>query len=648
MTTLQFIADAQLQAAADGQPRRFRVDPAYSGGTVPGYTARQDAPIVIDLATLAPRSENVVANLDHKSDARVGHVDEIGNDGRRLTLAGVVSAATAAAAEFLASAAQGFPWGASIEAELPTLERVDRGKTVSVNGQSFTGPVYVARGARLTAIAFVSTGADPSARAFAAQRGMTMHQSFQDFVSTMLPGGTADMDSDQLAALHGNYQGRSEATMEDRLATAGMLQASYDADDMRIRRLERRLAHDERLAKLEASIPVAHTVHSSSRDLAANGDVLIAALCLAGGLSSPEQHFAERTLDAAERIGRGVGLQSLLMRAACEHGYQSHPGEYINVGNIRQVLTAAFSPDIRAAGWSTLAISNVLSNTANKFLLDGFAEMPSEWRTIAAVKNVSNFKEHTFVRLLDSLEFEEVGAAGEIKHGTLADATMTARASTFAKMLTVTRQDIINDDLGALTDIPRRLGRAAGQKFNSLFWTAFLASDSFWASGNGNVLTGAGTSLDSAGAGLTAAIKAFRAQKSTAADGTKLIGGRPSILLAPPAIEIAARRLLNSAGIVTGADATMGSGNPFQGLATLVVEDRLAAAEGGSDANWYLLRSPSFAPCMLVPALNGRVEPTVETADADFNVLGVSMRGYSDVGVARGEVLCGLRMDGTA
>jgi hypothetical protein len=105
--------------------------------------------------------------------------------------------------------------------------------------------------------------------------------------------------------------------------------------------------------------------------------------------------------------------------------------------------------------------------------------------------------------------------------------------------------------------------------------------------------------------------------------------------------------LLNSAGVVTGEDTTMPSGNPFQGLCTLVVEDRLALSEGGSDVMWYLLRAPSFAPAMLVLALNGRVEPTVQTAEADFNVLGISMRGWSDVGVSRGEILCGLQMAGT-
>ncbi len=52
------------------------------------------------------------------------------------------------------------------------------------------------------------------------------------------------------------------------------------------------------------------------------------------------------------------------------------------------------------------------------------------------------------MRLLDSLEFDQVGPAGEIKHGTLGDNTMTAQVASYAKMLSITRTDIINDDLG--------------------------------------------------------------------------------------------------------------------------------------------------------------------------------------------------------
>jgi hypothetical protein len=133
--TITLTARAELQAGAADQPRRFKVEPAYSGGTVPGYTAKQDSPIVIDLASLQSRSDRVVANLDHKPESRVGHVDQITNDGKTLTLAGVVSAATSAATEFLSSAAKGFPWSASIEAELPKLERIEHGKKISVNGR---------------------------------------------------------------------------------------------------------------------------------------------------------------------------------------------------------------------------------------------------------------------------------------------------------------------------------------------------------------------------------------------------------------------------------------------------------------------------------------------------------------------------------
>ena len=32
--------------------------------------------------------------------------------------------------------------------------------------------------------------------------------------------------------------------------------------------------------------------------------------------------------------------------------------------------------------------------------------------------------------------------------------------------------------------------------------------------------------------------------------------------------------------------------------------------------------------------LNGQEAPVIETADADFNVLGIQMRGYHDFGVA--------------
>ena len=54
-------------------------------------------------------------------------------------------------------------------------------------------------------------------------------------------------------------------------------------------------------------------------------------------------------------------------------------------------------------------------------------------------------------------------------------------------MLGLTRQDIINDDLGALNDVPFMFRRAAANSFNDVFWTAFLDDTTFFATGNSNV-----------------------------------------------------------------------------------------------------------------------------------------------------------------
>lgn len=647
---LTFRATADIRAAADKPPRVEIV--AYSGGVMrPGGMGST----VVDLAGLALAPIPLLADHENRLAGIAGSgAPTVEN--HQLLVRGTLASGTAAAEQILALHRSGVRLQASIGAEIEASKFVDKGKRITANGRTFVAPadgLTLVSKSSLREVSIVAAGADAqtSVAIAAAKRrkGKAMNQDFQTWVANVAP--TADQsDPDVLAGLHANYHGRDTATDADRSAVAPFLTASLDDEELRLRRVERSLAREERLSRLEATIPLAHTVPASRRQ-SPDADVLTAALCLQGGLTAAEKQFSERTLDAADRLSRGLTLQTLLMQAAVSGGYSARPGEAISDGNLRAVLSAVFAPDIRAQGWSTVAISNVVSNVANKFLLDGFTEMGDEWKSISAVKPVKNFKPATFVRLLDSLEFEQLGAAGEIKHGTLGDATMTAKADTYAKMLAITRQQIINDDLGALTDGPRRLGRAAGMKFRRLFWTKFLAADSFFDAANGNVLTGAGTALESTGAALTAALVAFRGQRTPAADGAKLIGGAPSVMLVPPALEITARRLLNSANIVAGSAAdSQGSGNPFFGLCTLVVADWLGTLGGlanADDAQWYLLRAPSLAPAMLVAALNGKVEPNVDTAEADFGTLGIQMRGYSDVGADRGEPLCGLQMAGT-
>ncbi len=205
---------------------------------------------------------------------------------------------------------------------------------------------------------------------------------------------------------------------------------------------------------------------------------------------------------------------------------------------------------------------------------------------------------------------------------------------------------MINDDLGAITTVPRKLGRGSGLKINDVFWTIFLANSGFFTAGNKNYLVGADTALTIDG--LTKAEVAFMDQVD--GDG-KPIGIMPAIALVPTALSAIGSQLYKSLELRdTTANAKFPIANPHQGKFRVEVSRYLANAvyTGNSAKAWYLLSEPSDLPVIEVAFLNGQEAPTIETAEADFNVLGVQMRGYHDFGVAKQEYRAGVRSKGAA
>lgn len=101
-------------------------------------------------------------------------------------------------------------------------------------------------------------------------------------------------------------------------------------------------------------------------------------------------------------------------------------------------------------------------------------------------------------------------------------------------MTSVTRTDLINDDLGALTAVPQRIGRGGALKINDVFWASFLDDGSFFTTGKGNKKTSA-TALGLAG--LKEALALYRKLKDT--DG-KPMAVQPRVLLVPVDLEITA------------------------------------------------------------------------------------------------------------
>jgi len=194
--------------------------------------------------------------------------------------------------------------------------------------------------------------------------------------------------------------------------------------------------------------------------------------------------------------------------------------------------------------------------------------------------------------------------------------------------------------------VPRKLGRGSGLKINDVFWTTFMNNSAFFAAANNNYLEGADTvlSID----GLTKAEVAFMDQVDT--DG-KPIGIMPAIALVPTALSAIGTQLYKSMELRDTTSSTKYPvANPHQGKFRVEVSRYLSNSKytGYSSKAWYLLADPNDLPVIEVAFLNGQESPTIETADADFNVLGVQMRGYHDFGCALQDPRGGTKSKGEA
>jgi hypothetical protein len=212
---LQLTGDVKIEAAAGGDrpgPRRFDIV-AYTGGKL--FLANFDHPVVVDLEGVSGTHKSRPIFKDHNKALVVGHTDRIGNDGRQLTASGVVSGTGPAAKEVVANNDNGFPWQASIGARPTNTEFVTAGRQVNVNGQTFEGPVIVARRTRLNEISFVALGADDDTSArIAANAAEGAPMTFEQWLASkeIAADGLSDAVKKVLRA---QYDAEIKATADD-------------------------------------------------------------------------------------------------------------------------------------------------------------------------------------------------------------------------------------------------------------------------------------------------------------------------------------------------------------------------------------------------------------------------------------------------
>lgn len=620
---------------------------AYSGGTF-GQTW-SGIPIVVDLAGVQIAAQiPLMYNHYYDPQFRLGMI-QAQNNGSALTFSGEIDTDKALGAGVVAEGKK-YDWQASIGADVVgKTEEIEAGKEANVNGRTIAGPAVIVRQCKLREVSLVALGADSDthiriAANYQNKQGENQMENEKTKITAVDPEKPA-IDPGKVQAAMTNDDAVSKAVQaaiaKRDAESKSRIEAidnvfGKDLPELKLEAITKGWTVDESktalIKALRANKPVAPNVYVQG-DHAGRGEMIHAAALISAGVNIDQvaKDVGAPAVEAAQKQYRsGMGPKRLVLEAALANGFTD---TMIDAGNWFEAANCAMK-----ASFSNVSLSGILADVYNKRLIQGFRYADQSWREIASIGSVSDFKQINSYRLNMTGGFEEVGAGGELKHAALSDESFSNQAKTYGKMLGLTRQDIINDDLGALNDVPFMFGRAAANSFNDVFWTAFLDDSSFFAAGNSNI-QGSGVALGIAG--LEDAEAGFYA--ITAADG-KPTGIKPAILLTPIALKNLGKQLYNDVSLgVTGvgnSKQVSPVSNPYAGQFKPVSSPYLVNAK-----DYYLLADPMDCAVIQAVFLNGRQEPFVESSAAEFNTLGILYRAYMDWGVALQDPKGGYKED---
>lgn len=285
----------------------------------------------------------------------------------------------------------------------------------------------------------------------------------------------------------------------------------------------------------------------------------------------------------------------------------------------------------RSGGMASSSDFSVLLESAlNKVLLASYATQPTTWQKFAGRKTVSDFREHKFYRNGSFGTLDKVNEGGEFKNKAIPDGERsTLQASTKGNIIALTRQAIINDDLGAFNDLAQRFGAMAARSIEADVYALLLengglgptfgAAPLFDAT-HGNVGVGAALSVES----IDADAQLLGEQKDPS--GNDYLDLRPAVLLVPRALEGSAK-VINGAEYDPDTSGKLQRPNMVRGLFREIVgTPRLTGTRR------YLFADPGIAPALAVAFLEGAEAPVFETREG-WRVDGTEMKLRQDYGV---------------
>ncbi|MEG1824336.1 MAG: hypothetical protein RRY12_01340 [Cloacibacillus sp.] len=237
----------------------------------------------------------------------------------------------------------------------------------------------------------------------------------------------------------------------------------------------------------------------------------------------------------------------------------------------------------------------ILGNTIARRLQGVYQEMAPTWQQFCTRATAIDFKEMTVVSLSGDVALKDVAEHGEYTRGSLSEATEKYKVKKSGRIIGLTLEMMMNDDLGAFNRIPMMMSAAAREKeaktvFGILTTNANMSDgNALFSSGHNNIGT-AGVPSETT---LSEAVQGMYAQTNAAGDP---INVKPQFLVHGPKNIVAVKKLL-SMEMLAGKSADV---NVFKGAFTPVLDPHITGKK------WWLVTDPMMCDTIEYAYLDGQ------------------------------------------
>jgi len=345
------------------------------------------------------------------------------------------------------------------------------------------------------------------------------------------------------------------------------------------------------------------------------------------GLENTILHRLRPDKWALDEHGRGLVGRKLyeLARMALEVSGQRTDG--MGPMELSAMALGLTKPErVRGDGFLTVSdFPAAMLNIARATLTDGYLGAPRTFPAWTRRTTLPDFRPMNRIALGTGPKLLKVPEHAEFQHGKYDIHVEPAQLQTWGRIIALTRQAIINDDLSAFNRIPQQFGYSAAQMEGDVVY-GILTGNPVMSDGNA-LFSAAHKNLAPAAfinlASMTAARLLMQTQTSTEGG---FLGLTPTYLIVGPTLETEAYQFTNTTIVPTSPAGVIPQ--YFKSL-TVVVDPRI------TDNSWFLAAAPGQVDTIEYAYLEGAPEggPFLESKEG-WDIDGVEYKAREDFGAA--------------